>query len=175
MLVPFALYLPFLYYQAKFDFDLGPILALAIGLTTMGMMLVAIGLFFSALTRNQIVAAIWTFVVLFLMIVVVPLVHLRRAAACRLGRGGSGSSPRSTRSGALAGPARPALPGASSFGLRVRALLDGEGPAARIDVRFLISEARLVRSPPGAADGASPSGRGSHVERNQGGRTGVDG
>ena len=50
------------------------LLALAIGLTTMGMMLVAIGLFLSALTRNQIIAAIWTFVVLFLMVVVVPLV-----------------------------------------------------------------------------------------------------
>ena len=47
LLVPFALYLPFLYYQAKFDFDLGPLLALALGLTTMGMMLVAIGLFLS--------------------------------------------------------------------------------------------------------------------------------
>ena len=32
-----------------------------LGLTTLGMMFVAIGLFFSALTRNQIVAAIWTF------------------------------------------------------------------------------------------------------------------
>ena len=30
LLVPFALYLPFLYYQAKFDFDLGPIVRLAI-------------------------------------------------------------------------------------------------------------------------------------------------
>ena len=74
LLVPFALYLPFLYYQAKFDFDPGPMLALLIGLTTMGMMLIAIGLFLSALTRNQIVAAIWTFVVLFLMVVVVPLI-----------------------------------------------------------------------------------------------------
>ena len=73
LLVPFSLYLPFLYYQARFDFDPGPLLALALGLTTMGMMLVAIGLFLSALTRNQIVAAIWTFVVLFLMVVVVPL------------------------------------------------------------------------------------------------------
>ena len=34
---------------------------MGIGLTSMGMMFVAIGLFFSALTRNQIVAAIWTF------------------------------------------------------------------------------------------------------------------
>ncbi len=76
MLVPFGLYLPFLYYQAKFQFDPGPLLALTLGLTTMGMMLVAIGLFLSALTRNQIIAAIWTFVVLFLMVVVVPLIFL---------------------------------------------------------------------------------------------------
>ena len=76
LLVPFALYLPFLYYQAKFDFDPGPMLALLIGLTTMGMMLVAIGLFLSSLTRNQIIAAIWTFVILFLMVVLVPLVYL---------------------------------------------------------------------------------------------------
>jgi ABC-2 type transport system permease protein len=76
LLIPFALYLPFLYYQAKFDFDLGPLFALALGLLSMGMMLVAVGLLLSALTRNQIIAAIWTFVVLFLMVVVVPLVYL---------------------------------------------------------------------------------------------------
>jgi ABC-2 type transport system permease protein len=73
LLLPFALYLPFLYYQAHFYFDVGPVLALAVGLTTMGMMFVAVGLLFSAMTRNQIVAAIWTFVALFLMIVLVPL------------------------------------------------------------------------------------------------------
>ena len=63
ILLPFAIYLPFLYYQGKYQFDLGPFVSLAIGLTTLGMMFVAIGLFFSALTRNQIVAAIWTFLV----------------------------------------------------------------------------------------------------------------
>jgi ABC-2 type transport system permease protein len=76
LLLPFALYLPFLYYQAHFYFDVGPVLALGVGLTTMGMMFVAIGLLFSAMTRNQIVAAIWTFVALFLMIVLVPLLLL---------------------------------------------------------------------------------------------------
>jgi ABC-2 type transport system permease protein len=76
LLVPFALYLPFLYHQAGFYFDLGPLSCLAIGLTTMGMMFVAIGLFFSALTRNQIVAAIWTFVVLFLMVVLTWLLYM---------------------------------------------------------------------------------------------------
>jgi ABC-2 type transport system permease protein len=75
LLIPFALYLPFLYFQARYYFDLGPVLSLAIGLVTMGMMFVAIGLLFSALTRNQIVAAIWTFVVLFLMVVLTRLLY----------------------------------------------------------------------------------------------------
>jgi ABC-2 type transport system permease protein len=76
LLVPFAMYLPFLYYQAHFYFDVGPVLALGIGLTTMGMMFVAIGVFFSSMTRNQIVAAIWTFVALLFLIVMIPLVYL---------------------------------------------------------------------------------------------------
>jgi ABC-2 type transport system permease protein len=76
LLVPFALYLPFLYYQAKFYFDLGPLISLDIGLTSMGMMFVAIGLLFSAVTRNQIVATIWTFVVLFLTVVFTLLLYL---------------------------------------------------------------------------------------------------
>ena len=76
LLIPFGVYLPFLYYQARFYFDVGPVLALAIGLTTMGMMFMAIGVLFSSMTRNQIIAAVWTFVVLFFMIVMVPLVHL---------------------------------------------------------------------------------------------------
>src|SRR5262249_40403533 len=73
LLVPFAVYLPFLYYRARFYFDVGPVLALAIGLTTMGMMFMAIGLLFSSMTSNQIIAAVWTFVVLFFLIVMVPL------------------------------------------------------------------------------------------------------
>ena len=76
LLLPFLLYLPFLYYQGKLHFDLGPLASLMIGLTTVGMMFVAIGLFFSALTRNQIIAAIWTFVVLFLIVVLTLLVYL---------------------------------------------------------------------------------------------------
>jgi ABC-2 type transport system permease protein len=76
LLIPFALYLPFLYYQGHFHFDVGPVLALGVGLSTMGMMFVAVGLLFSAMTRNQIVAAIWTFVALFCMIVLVPLTLL---------------------------------------------------------------------------------------------------
>ncbi len=73
LLLPFALYLPFLYVQGKFHFDLGPVASLAIGLTTLGMMFVAIGVFFSALTRNQIIAAIWTFVILFMLVLMTLL------------------------------------------------------------------------------------------------------
>jgi ABC-2 type transport system permease protein len=43
------------------------------------MMFVAIGLFFSALTRNQIIAAIWTFVALFLLIVLTRLAYVDAA------------------------------------------------------------------------------------------------
>ncbi len=68
LLVPFALYLPFLYYQGHYRFDLGPVASLAVGLTSIGMMLVAIGLFFSALTRNQVVAAVLTFATIFLLV-----------------------------------------------------------------------------------------------------------
>ena len=73
LLLPFFIYLPFLYYQGRYKFDTGPVAALAIGLTTLGMMFVAIGVFFSAQTRNQIIAAIWTFVVLFLVVVLTML------------------------------------------------------------------------------------------------------
>jgi ABC-2 type transport system permease protein len=80
LLLPFAIYLPFLYYQAKFQFDPGPVTALSIGLLTVGMMFVSIGLFFSALTRNQIIAAIWTFVVLFLIVLLTLLVYYYAAS-----------------------------------------------------------------------------------------------
>jgi ABC-2 type transport system permease protein len=76
LLVPFFLYLPFLHFQAKYDFDLGPIMSLSVGLTTMGMMFVSIGLFLSSLTKNQIIAAIWTFVVLVVLIVLVAILYL---------------------------------------------------------------------------------------------------
>jgi ABC-2 type transport system permease protein len=76
LLVPFFLYLPFLHYQAKYDFDLGPIMSLCVGLTTMGMMLISIGLFLSSLTRNQIIAAIWTFIVLLVLIVLFAIAYL---------------------------------------------------------------------------------------------------
>ncbi|WP_422930300.1 ABC transporter permease subunit [Singulisphaera sp. PoT] len=80
LLLPFAIYLPFLYYQAKFHFDPGPLTTLAIGLTTVGMMFVSIGVFFSSLTKNQVIAAIWTFVVLFLLVVLTLLAFFYAAA-----------------------------------------------------------------------------------------------
>jgi ABC-2 type transport system permease protein len=79
LLIPFALYLPFLYFQAKFDFDIGPILALFLGLVTMGMMFVSIGVLLSSLTRNQIVAAIWTFVILLFLVVIFPVAYVLAA------------------------------------------------------------------------------------------------
>ena len=134
LLVPFLMYLPFLYYQAKFDFDLGPILALALGLTTMGMMFVAIGLFFSSMTRNQIIAAIWTFVVLLFLVVMVPArLSLRGAAAYRLG-GGRAVRRRAVPDPELRhGPARPALPGAASVGLRTDVEHDRESPGIPLE------------------------------------------
>jgi ABC-2 type transport system permease protein len=40
------------------------------------MMLISIGLFLSALTRNQIIAAIWTFIVLLVLIVLFAIAYL---------------------------------------------------------------------------------------------------
>lgn len=74
LLVPFAMYLPFLYHQGRYPFDVGPFVSLGVGLTTMGMTFVAIGLFFSSLTRNQVVAAVWTFVALFVLVVMTLLI-----------------------------------------------------------------------------------------------------
>ncbi|HEU5118384.1 MAG TPA: ABC transporter permease subunit, partial [Isosphaeraceae bacterium] len=65
LLLPFAIYLPFLRYFGHYQFDVGPVITLGIGLTTMGMMFVAIGLLFSAMTRHQVLAAIGTFAALF--------------------------------------------------------------------------------------------------------------
>jgi gliding motility-associated transport system permease protein len=75
LLAPFVIYLPFLYYRGKYTFDVGPLISLGIGLTTMGMMFVSIGLFFSTLTRNQILAAIGTFAALFVIVVLTMLAY----------------------------------------------------------------------------------------------------
>lgn len=81
LLLPFAIYLPFLRHYGHYPFDLGPPLALGIGLTTIGMMFVAIGVFYSSLTRNQIVAAIGTFVTLFLIVILSSLVFSYAASS----------------------------------------------------------------------------------------------
>ncbi len=64
LLLPFALYLPFLWYFGEYRFDRGPLIGLGVGLASLGMVFVAIGVFFSAVTRNQIEAAVGTFVVI---------------------------------------------------------------------------------------------------------------
>ena len=128
LLVPFFLYLPFLHFQAKYDFDLGPIMSLSVGLTTMGMMFVSIGLFLSSLTRNQIIAAIWTFVVLLVLIVALcDRLSVRGTAALRVGgrasfRGGPLPDPE-----LRPGPARFSVHRRSSFGVRFHAQPDGKG------------------------------------------------
>lgn len=84
LLLPFFVYLPFLHHFGQYPFDLGPVAGLAIGLTSMGLMFVAIGLFFSALTKNQIVAAIGTFAALFVILILAMIQYgtaLRRASA----------------------------------------------------------------------------------------------
>jgi ABC-2 type transport system permease protein len=73
LLLPFALYLPFLRHYGKYAFDLGPLGSLGIGLTTLGMMFVAIGVFFSTVTHNQVEAAVGTFVVLFVLLLMTLL------------------------------------------------------------------------------------------------------
>jgi ABC-2 type transport system permease protein len=70
LLLPFALYLPFLYYQGNYRFDVGPVISMGVGLASIGLMLVSIGLFFSSLTKNQIVSAVLTFLTVFLLIFV---------------------------------------------------------------------------------------------------------
>ncbi len=72
LLAPFALYLPFLVKAGGYSLEIGPLVSLFIGLASMGAMLVSVGLFFSAITRNQVEAAIGTFVAL-LALLLVPL------------------------------------------------------------------------------------------------------
>lgn len=75
LLLPFAIYLPFLRYFGHYEYDVGPVIALGVGLTTMGMMFVAIGLFFSALTKHQVLAAIGTFAALFGVVLVTMVLY----------------------------------------------------------------------------------------------------
>jgi len=68
LLLPFLVYLPILRRYGEYPFDLGPLLSLLIGLSTAGMMFVALGLLFSALTRQQLVAAVGTFAAMFVLV-----------------------------------------------------------------------------------------------------------
>jgi ABC-2 type transport system permease protein len=70
LLLPSALYLPFLYYQGNYRFDVGPVVSMGVGLASIGLMLVSIGLFFSSLTKNQIISAVLTFATMFVLIFV---------------------------------------------------------------------------------------------------------
>lgn len=74
LLAPFALYLPFLVKAGGYPLEVGPLVSLLVGLTSLGALLVAVGLFFSAITRNQVEAAIGTFVTL-LALLLVPLLQ----------------------------------------------------------------------------------------------------
>ncbi len=153
LLLPFLVYLPFLYiYPGTVPTSTpGRSWRLLIGLTTIGMMFVAIGLFFSALTRNQIVAAIWTFVVMFLVVVLTMLVASYGAeAAGRLRPRGSGSSPpwfklRSSARGSLTC----SIPDAPPVGDGVHALPDGRRPwkgSVPVDMRREVPSMTNVRS-----------------------------
>ena len=64
---PTALYLLVLRQWGKFEFEVMPVVAVYIGMITVGAMFLSVGLFFSSLTRNQIIAAMLTFAVLILL------------------------------------------------------------------------------------------------------------
>ncbi len=76
LLVPFGLYLFFLWKVGEFPIDLGPLLSIGCCLSTMGMMFVAIGIAMSAATRNQIESAIGTFVVMLGMLLITAINQL---------------------------------------------------------------------------------------------------
>lgn len=78
LLIPFGIYLPFLWHFGGYQFKPGPLIALGIGLASMGVMFVAVGVFFSAITRNQVEAAVGTFVVLLLLLMITMLADVFR-------------------------------------------------------------------------------------------------
>lgn len=81
LLIPFAVYLPFLWKVGKYDLDAGPLLALGGGLLSMGGMFVAIGVFFSSSTRNQVESAVGTFVALLVLLLITLVSSLVSPAA----------------------------------------------------------------------------------------------
>jgi ABC-2 type transport system permease protein len=64
---PSALFLLVLRAAGKFEFELKPVLAVYLGTFTVGAMFLSVGLFFSSLTRNQIIAAMLTFAALMIL------------------------------------------------------------------------------------------------------------
>ncbi len=72
LLIPFAVYPPFLSRHGQFAFDPGPLLALFLGLSAIGMVFVAVGVLTSAASRSQLTAALLSFAALF-AVVVAPL------------------------------------------------------------------------------------------------------
>lgn len=71
--LPHFLYLPFL---ARFlPIDLGPPMGLMLGLVSASLMFSAIGVFFSTLSRSQVVAAVWTFLALFGFVLLPQLLY----------------------------------------------------------------------------------------------------
>jgi ABC-2 type transport system permease protein len=67
VLSPTTLFLLVLHDGGKFEFELLPVAATYIGTFTVGAMFLSVGVFFSSLTRNQIIAAILTFAVLMML------------------------------------------------------------------------------------------------------------
>ncbi len=66
-LVPTAAFLVVLRSFGKFEFELAPVVAMYLGALTIGAMFLSFGIFFSSLTRNQIIAAMLTFAVLMIL------------------------------------------------------------------------------------------------------------
>lgn len=69
--LPFGLYLIALRVEAGIPFDYRPLLSFYVALAASGAAFLAMGLFFSSLTQNQIIAAILTFVGMFLLLLTV--------------------------------------------------------------------------------------------------------
>lgn len=66
--VPFGLFLIALRVVADTPFDYRPVLGYYVALAAQGVLFIGIGVFFSALTRNQVVAAVLTFVFMLLLL-----------------------------------------------------------------------------------------------------------
>lgn len=64
---PSALFLLVLRGAGKFEFEMLPVVAVYLGTFTIGAMFLSVGLFFSSLTRNQIIAAMLTFAALMIL------------------------------------------------------------------------------------------------------------